>query len=238
MPETSLERHIIFDTETTGFDPATGDKIVEIGALEMIDFELTGEEFHCYLNPERDMPDSAFQVHGLGDDFLADKPLFADMAQGFLDFVGDGILVAHAASFDMKFIQAELEANGFKSLNNKVVDTLILARQKFTGQKNSLDALTDRFGIDSSMREKHGALLDSKILAEVYLELLGKRQRGLLDGATHQDDKHALVELEDDINTPQHRLEQKIIIKASDDELTAHQAMQENFGNDCLWKKH
>jgi DNA polymerase-3 subunit epsilon len=170
-------REIVLDTETTGFDPESGDRIVEIGGVELFNHVATGETFHVYINPERDMPQEAFEVHGLSADFLADKPKFAEIGQKFLDFVGDAKLVIHNASFDMKFLNAEL---GWLKLPqipyDQAIDTLMIARKKFPGSPASLDALCRRFGIDNSARTLHGALLDSEILAEVYLELIGGRQ--------------------------------------------------------------
>lgn len=171
-------REIVLDTETTGFEPSEGHRIVEIGAVELVNLMPTGRTYHQYINPQRPMPQEAYQVHGLGDEFLADKPRFAEVAQAFLDFIGtDSRLVIHNASFDMKFLNAEL---GWLNLppiaGDRAVDTLLIARRKFPGSPASLDALCRRFGVDNSAREKHGALLDSEILAEVYLELLGGRQ--------------------------------------------------------------
>lgn len=170
-------REIVLDTETTGFEPTEGDRIVEIGAVELFNHMPTGRTYHQYINPQRPMPKAAFEVHGLGDDFLRDKPLFRDIAQAFLDFVGTDRMVIHNASFDMKFLNHELGAVGLPKLpNTQALDTLAMARQKFPGSPSSLDALCRRFGVDNSGREKHGALLDSEILAEVYLELIGGRQ--------------------------------------------------------------
>lgn len=170
-------REIVLDTETTGFEPTEGDRIVEIGAVELFNHMPTGRTYHQYINPQRPMPKAAFEVHGLGDDFLRDKPLFRDIAQAFLDFVGTDRMVIHNASFDMKFLNHELGAVGLPKLPNaQALDTLAMARQKFPGSPSSLDALCRRFGVDNSGREKHGALLDSEILAEVYLELIGGRQ--------------------------------------------------------------
>jgi DNA polymerase III subunit epsilon len=171
-------REIVLDTETTGFEPAEGHRIVEIGAVELFNHIPTDKTFHVYLNPDRTMPPEAFQVHGLGDDFLRDKPRFADVAQSFLDFIGtDARLVIHNAAFDMKFLNAELNRAGRGPLAaERALDTVAMARRKFPGSPASLDALCRRFGVDNSAREKHGALLDSEILAEVYLELIGGRQ--------------------------------------------------------------
>lgn len=169
-------REIVLDTETTGFEPSEGDRIVEIGAVELYNHMPTGRTFHEYINPQRAMPQAAFEVHGLGDDFLRDKPVFAQIGPKFLEFVGDAKLVIHNAPFDMKFLNAEL---GWMKLPllpmEQAIDTLMIARKKFPGSPASLDALCRRFGI-ATERTLHGALLDSQILAEVYLELIGGRQ--------------------------------------------------------------
>ncbi len=174
-------REIVFDTETTGLSPDKGDRVVEIGCLELVNRLPSGETFHVYLNPERDMSAAAEAIHGLSSAFLADKPLFADVADAFLAFIGDAPLIAHNASFDMGFINAELIACGRDDLrDHKIIDTLALARQKFPGAPASLDALCRRFGVDNTGRTLHGALLDSELLAEVYLELSGGRQPDLV----------------------------------------------------------
>ena len=173
-------REIVFDTETTGLNPLGGDRVVEIGCVELFNRLPTGETFHVYLNPERDMPDAAFRVHGLSAEFLSDKPLFGDVVQDFIDFIGEAALVAHNASFDMGFINAELVRVNRPVINNeRVIDTLQIARRKHPFGPNSLDALCQRYNIDNSKRTKHGALLDSEILAEVYIELTGGRQADL-----------------------------------------------------------
>lgn len=174
-------REIVLDTETTGMDPADGDKLVEIGCLELINHLPTGKTFHVYINPERDVPAGAVAVHGLTEAFLKDKPTFGEVVGDFMDFIGsDSKLVIHNASFDMKFLNAELKTFGFPSIDwKRIVDTLTMARQKFPGSPANLDALCRRFGIDNSNRTLHGALLDSELLAEVYMELLGGRQHGL-----------------------------------------------------------
>lgn len=173
-------REVILDTETTGLDPASGHRIVEIACLELINHLPTGQVFQKYLNPERDMPPDSFAIHGLSTEFLADMPLFGDIAGEFLEFIADAPLVIHNAEFDLKFLNAELAKSGRPALPpQRAIDTVILARQKFPGSPASLDALCRRFAIDSSAREKHGALLDSELLAEVYLELIGGRQAGL-----------------------------------------------------------
>jgi len=173
-------REIVFDTETTGLDPYQGDRLVEIGCVELVNGFPTGNSFHYYLNPERDVPDGAFQVHGLSAEFLKDKPLFADICEEFLAFVGNAPLVAHNAMFDLGFINTELERCKKMLLQrDRLVDTLMLARRRFPAGPNSLDHLCTRFSIDTSRRTKHGALLDAELLAEVYVELTGKRQARL-----------------------------------------------------------
>lgn len=173
-------REIIFDTETTGFDPKNGDRMVEIGCIEMINRVPTGRTFHAYFNPQRPMPAEAEAVHGLSDAFLADKPLFSALAQDFLDFVGDSPMVAHNATFDFNFINFELDSCGHPIVGlHRMVDTVALAKVRHPGAKLSLDALCSRYGIDRSHRTKHGALLDAELLAQVYVELRGGRQIGL-----------------------------------------------------------
>lgn len=173
-------REVVLDTETTGFDPVSGDRLVEIGCLELWNHIPTGKNLQLYLNPERDMPEAAFQIHGLSAEFLSDKPKFAEVVDKFLDFVGDAPLVIHNAEFDMKFINFELERAGKISIPMaRAVDTVRMARVKFPGAPASLDALCKRFSIDNSARSLHGALLDAQLLAEVYIELLGGRQTGL-----------------------------------------------------------
>jgi DNA polymerase-3 subunit epsilon len=173
-------REIVLDTETTGLDPLRGDRLVEIGCIELLNRIPSGQTFHRYLNPQRDMPAEAFAVHGLSVEFLSDKPLFADVAADLLTFIGDAPLVIHNASFDIGFINAELDRCGKKAIaRDRLVDTLMLARRKFVGVRNSLDDLCGRFRIDNSKRTKHGALLDAELLAEVYLELIEARQAQL-----------------------------------------------------------
>ena len=173
-------REIVFDTETTGFEPGEGHRIVEIGLVELMDHFPTGRSKQFYLNPERDVPIESQRVHGLSGEFLADKPLFAHIADEFLEFVGDAVLVIHNASFDMKFINAELIRVGRTPLSMaRTVDTIEIAKRKLPGARYSLDELCRRFSIDLSAREKHGALLDAELTAQVYLELVGGRQRGL-----------------------------------------------------------
>jgi DNA polymerase-3 subunit epsilon len=173
-------REIVLDTETTGFDPLTGHRVVEIGCLELVNHMATGREYHTYLNPERDMPAEAENVHGLSIGFLSDKPLFASVADELLAFIGDAPIIAHNASFDLGFINAELRRVNRPPLpSDRTIDTVTLARRKFPGAQASLDALCRRFSIDTSERSKHGALLDAKLLSRVYLELVGGREPGL-----------------------------------------------------------
>ena len=173
-------REIIFDTETTGLSPAGGDRMVEIGCIEMIGRVETGRHFHCYFNPGRPMPSEAEAIHGLSDNFLSDKPSFADKVEELLEFVGDSPLVAHNASFDFGFLNHELGRCGRPAVcMTRMVDTLVLARTRHPGAKHSLDALCSRYGVDRTQRVKHGALLDAQLLAQVYIELTGGRQIGL-----------------------------------------------------------
>jgi DNA polymerase-3 subunit epsilon len=172
-------REIVLDTETTGLDPLAGHRVVELGCVELENMVATGRTFHVYFNPEMAMPAGAQDIHGLSDEFLADKPRFAEKVEEFLAFVGDAQLVIHNAQFDIGFLNAELERVGKARLINAYVDTVSVARKKFPGQRVSLDALCERFSVDNSNRVKHGALLDSELLAEVYLELSGGRQRDL-----------------------------------------------------------
>lgn len=173
-------REIVLDTETTGFDPAAGDRLVEIGCVELMNHLATGKTYHVYINPERDIPAEATAIHGITDEFVKDKPTFGEIVGDFMDFIGDSRLVIHNAEFDMKFLNAELKTFGFPSLDNRrALDTVRMAREKFPGSPANLDALCRRFGIDNSGRTFHGALLDSQLLAEVYLEMLGGRQQGL-----------------------------------------------------------
>ena len=179
-----MTREIVLDTETTGMNPDTGDKIVEIGCVELFNHVPTGKHFQVYLNPEREVPPEATAVHGLTNAFLADKPVFSQVYTDFIEFIGDARLVIHNAEFDMKFVNRELKNVGHEAIPwSRVTDTLQMARKKFPGSPANLDALCRRFGVDNTNRTFHGALLDSELLAEVYLELLGGRQHGLGLGA-------------------------------------------------------
>jgi len=228
-------REIVLDTETTGFEPSEGDRIVEIGAVELFNHLPTGRTYHQYINPERNMPEAAFNVHGLSEEFLSNKPLFNDIAQDFIDFIKDSKLVIHTASFDMKFLNAELKWVNRPALpNNQAIDTLAIARRKFPGSPASLDALCRRFGIDNSSRTLHGALLDSEILAEVYLELVGGRQPDLVlsgpevktsaDGSPSSDWRPA----------PRPKT---LPSKLSETEKAAHDSFIATLGSDALWTK-
>ncbi|GGE28851.1 DNA polymerase III subunit epsilon [Agaricicola taiwanensis] len=228
-------REIVFDTETTGLDPAKGDRIVEIGCVELENLIPSGQIFHVYINPERDMPAEAERVHGLSSEFLKDKPVFADVAEEFIRFIGDDSrLVAHNAGFDFNFINMELKRLGRPPLApERIVDTLALARRKNPGGRNSLDDLCSRYGIDNSRRTKHGALLDSEILAEVYAELLGGRQAslGLTDDMTaaafrfgeRQPAKQRLVPLPS---------------RLSEEDLVAHAAFIATLGGEVVWLEY
>ena len=228
-----MSREIILDTETTGLDPATGDRIAEIGAVELINHLPTGNTFHVYINPERDMPKEAEAVHGLSSAFLRDKPVFSAIVQDFLDFIGDAALIIHNASFDMAFINAEL---GFLRLPSsppeRVVDTLHIARQKHPGAANSLDALCRRYGVDNSRRTKHGALLDSELLAEVYLELIGGRQTALILEASVARKTVAAVAAQVAQQRPV-----PLPSRLTEEERAAHAAFVAALGEHALWKQ-
>lgn len=237
-------REIVFDTETTGLDPTTGDRVVEIGCLELVNRLPSGETFHVYINPERDMPKEAEAVHGLSAAFLKDKPVFADVADSFLVFIGDAPLIAHNADFDMKFINAELRASGRGDLSaHKVIDTLSMARQKFPGAPASLDALCRRFGVDNSNRDLHGALIDSELLAGVYLELSGGRQPGLVFEAVQKTGQEAAVAAALSPNAtsrqapkaPQKRREADLASRLSDAERAAHMDFLQSLPQRALW---
>jgi DNA polymerase-3 subunit epsilon len=227
-------REIVLDTETTGFEPEEGDRIVEIGAVELIGHMPTGRTYHQYINPQRSMPQGAFEVHGLGDDFLRDKPLFRDVAQDFLDFIGnDARLIIHNAAFDMKFLNAEL---GWVKkpliLMERALDTLAIARRRFPGSPASLDALCRRFGINNDARTLHGALLDSEILAEVYLELIGGRQPDFaLSNQSLQTEGQ-----QSDNWRPMPR-QSALPSRISDKEAAAHTAFIDSLGDGSVWKK-
>ena len=186
-------REIVLDTETTGFEPADGHRIVEIGCVELVEHMPTGKTYRCYLNPERAVPADSQRIHGLTDEFLADKPKFSDIVDELLDFIGDSTLVIHNASFDLKFVNSELHRIGRSPIPYaRTVDTIEIAKSKIPGARYSLDELCKRFGIDLTARAKHGALLDAELTSQVYMELLGGRQRKLslspIDRAEIQED--------------------------------------------------
>ncbi len=229
-----MVREIILDTETTGLDPAKGDRIVEVGAVELLNHLPTGRTFHVYINPERDMPKEAEAVHGLSSTFLRDKPVFASIVQDFMDFLGDDVLIIHNASFDMAFINAELGFLRMPSIPpERVVDTLHIARQKHPGAANSLDALCRRYGIDNSRRTKHGALLDSELLAEVYLELIGGRQTNLILEASRTK-RAATVVAAQQIS---YQRPAPLPSRLTDEERAAHSAFVADLGEHALWKQ-
>jgi len=227
-------REIVLDTETTGLDPKTGDRIVEIGAVELYNHMVTGNTYHQYINPERDMPEEAFKVHGLSIDFLSNKPVFKQIGQALLDFIGDAKLVIHNASFDMKFLNAELQWMGLPELPwEQAVDTLAIARKKFPGAQVSLDALCRRFAIDNSARTLHGALLDSEILAEVYLELIGGRQP---DFGLQADQGQRGTAAVDEAWRPRPR-PAALPGRISAQEQAAHDAFVEKLGDNAQWRQ-
>lgn len=227
-------REIVLDTETTGMDPAEGDKLVEIGCVELENHMPTGRTYHQYINPERDVPAEAVAVHGLTYDRLKKEPTFGEVVGDFLDFLGnDAKLIIHNAEFDMKFINAEIKTYGFASIDPKrVIDTLAMARKKFPGSPANLDALCRRFNVDNTGRTLHGALLDSELLAEVYMELLGGRQRGLgIEPAreTVTEELHVSV-------TKKRVFKEPRAFEVSAEELEAHQKMMDDL-NGPIWKK-
>lgn len=230
----SMLREVILDTETTGLDPANGDRVVEIGAVELLNHLPTGRTFHVYINPERDMPKEAEAVHGLSAVFLKDKPVFASIARDFLDFIGDATLVIHNASFDVAFLNAELAFLRLPALMpERVIDTLHIARQKHPGSANSLDALCRRYGIDNSRRTKHGALLDSELLAEVYLELIGGRQTALILEASRVRKTTTVISAPIDLQRPS-----PLPPRLTAAEREAHAAFVTGLGENALWKQN
>ena len=227
-------REIVLDTETTGFDPQSGDRIVEIGAVELMRHVPTGNTYHQYINPERSMPDDAFQVHGLGDDFLRDKPVFRAIAQDFIDFIGDAKLVIHNAAFDIKFLNAELGWLGMPPIPwDQAIDTLAIARKKFPGSPASLDALCRRYGIDNTARTLHGALLDSEILAEVYLEMIGGRQPDFALSSAEAQADAALSEKVERVGQRPNPLPSRL----TTEEKSAHDALVGGMGENAVWSR-
>ena len=233
-------RQVVLDTETTGLEPTRGHRIIEIGCVEMVNRRLTGNHFHVYINPRREVDDGAIEVHGITNEFLADKPFFEDVAKDFIEYVKGAELVIHNAPFDVGFLNHELNLldGKFGKLEEhcSVLDTLVLARQMHPGQKNSLDALCKRYGIDNSHRELHGALLDSEILADVYLQMTG----GQTDLSLTQKQDFAMANRDEEgIRRLAKNRQPFKIIKADEQEISAHQEylkkMQETCGDKLIW---
>ena len=229
-----MNREIVLDTETTGLSPAGGDRLVEIGCVELINHIPSGKHYHVYINPKRSMPEEAFRVHGLSEEFLSDKPLFPEVVADFLEFIGDATLIIHNASFDMGFLNSELERAKHPRLTNTVIDTVMVARQKHPGSRVSLDSLCKLYGIDNSRRTLHGALLDSEILAEVYLELIGGKQVSLALIAENR------VSGADSIATRAVAAQRPTPLpsRITDVEQAAHTKLLATLGNDSLWSKY
>jgi DNA polymerase III subunit epsilon len=225
-------REIVFDTETTGLDPFQGDRMVEIGCIELVNRFPTGKTFHCYFNPERDMPEGALRVHGLTVEFLKDKPLFAHKAEELVGFLGDAQLVAHNAMFDLGFLNAELErAGGAAVSRDRMVDTLLLARRKHPGSPNRLDDLCLRYAVDNSRRTKHGALLDAELLAEVYIELIGARQAQLILSQTAAPAQTTGTVVVRERLVP-------LAARLTDEERSAHLRFVETLGENAIWRDY
>jgi DNA polymerase-3 subunit epsilon len=228
-----LMREIVFDTETTGLDPLQGDRLVEIGCIELVNRFPTGKVFHCYFNPQRDMPEQAFRIHGLSGEFLKDKSLFADKVEELIAFLSDAQLVVHNAMFDLGFLNAELERAGRAAVNReRMVDTLVIARRKHPGGSNRLDDLCARYAIDNSRRTKHGALLDAELLAEVYVELIGARQASLVlsqAAAPTVTAGEAIVVRERAV---------PLAARVTDEERAAHRRFIVTLGDGAIWRDY
>ena len=230
-------RQIILDTETTGLNPAEGHRIIEIGCLEMVNRKFTGKRYHQYINPQRDIDEGALSVHGITNQSLLDKPLFADIAEDFMNFIGGAELVIHNAPFDVGFINHELKLarSKWKTVENhcRVLDTLVMARQLHVGQRNSLDALCKRYGVDNSQRDLHGALIDVHLLGQVYLAMTGG-QSSLFEESKSDD-----VVAQDDVALVAQRADGRIlkVIAANSDELALHEERLEKMKEKgkCLW---
>ena len=228
-------REIVMDTETTGLDHKTGDRLIEIGCVEIANRIPTGNELHLFINPERDVPAEAEAIHGISTEFLRDKPKFYEIADKFIDFIGDDPLVIHNASFDIGFLNAELERIGKPLLDmDRVVDTLQLARRKHPAGPNNLDALCRRYNIDNSRRTKHGALLDSMLLAEVYIELLGERQATLSLATRSRSSGGVAVNRQRSAKQRPKALPSRLDDKA----VTAHKEFIETLGENALWREY
>jgi DNA polymerase-3 subunit epsilon len=226
-------REIVLDTETTGLDPLRGDRLVEIGCVEILNRMPTGQTYHVYINPERDMPAEAFAVHGLSAEFLSTKPLFHEVVDAFLEFIGDAPLVIHNASFDIGFINAELDKIKRVAIpRERLVDTLLLARRKHPGVSNRLDDLCSRYSIDNSRRTKHGALLDAELLAEVYVDLVGARQSQLLLASEGEG-----IRVNTAGDTPRRQRTVPLAPRVSDAEREAHRAFIATLGDKAIWSE-
>lgn len=230
-------REIVLDTETTGLDPRKGDRLIEIGCIELVNRIPTGQEFHRYINPQRTVPAEAEAVHGLSTQFLLDKPLFAEVAEEFLDFIAGDTLVIHNAVFDVGFLNAELErlGQGPPISMSRVVDTLQLARRKHPAGPNSLDALCKRYGIDNSKRVKHGALMDSVLLADVYVELLGERQASLGLGSERAGAGRGRTIAAAAVRGPRPA---PLPVRLTEELIAAHRAFVETLGPKALWRRY
>jgi DNA polymerase-3 subunit epsilon len=226
-------REIVFDTETTGLDPLQGDRLVEIGCIELVSRFPTGKVFHCYFNPQRDMPEQAFKIHGLSSEFLQDKALFADKVDELVAFFGDAQLIAHNAMFDLGFLNAELERAGRATVNReRMIDTLTIARRKHPGGSNRLDDLCVRYAIDNSRRTRHGALLDAELLAEVYVELIGARQASLvLSQAATATAAAGMAIVVRERAAP-------LAARVTDEERAAHRRFVETLGDGAIWRDY
>src|ERR1700744_13459 len=226
-------REIVFDTETTGLDPLQGDRLVEIGCIGKVNRFPTEKPFHFYFNPERDMPEGAFRIHGLSIDFLKDKPLFAEKADELIAFIGDAQLIAHNAMFDLGFLNAELERARYAGVTpERLVDTLMLARRKHPGSSNRLDDLCTRYSVDNSRRTKHGALLDAELLAEIYVELIGARQASLVLSQTSVPVAAAgAIVVVRERTVP-------LTPRISDEQRAAHRAFVATLGENAIWREY
>ena len=233
----TINREICFDTETTGLDPFTGDRLLEIGCIELINNKRTGNYFHEIINPERDIPEDAVRIHGISNDKVVGKPIFKDIIDKFIEFVADSPLIAHNAPFDMKFLHHEFELLGYKKLENTVIDSLLLAKEKFPGQKNNLDALCKRFNVDASARVFHGALLDAELLADVYIELNGGSQKSLIDDisvnkkTTNVNIDELLIEIKNREILPNRNF------KNNNDDIEKHNEFLAKYVKNSLWNK-
>ena len=233
-----MTREIVLDTETTGIDPADGHRIIEIGCIELFNHLPTGRTYHQYINPEREVDAGAIAVHGIKNEFLADKPVFAEIVGEFLDFIKDATLVIHNAEFDIKFLNSEIKPFGFPPLKlAEAVDTLLIARKKYPGSPANLDALCRRFNIDLSSRELHGALLDAQLLAEVYIELLGGRQVSLeltVETGPEQEDTLSVEEFSGAALKRPSPLPSRL----TGADKAAHREFVETLGEDAIWKRY